>query len=175
MKSNLLFYLYQLIHKLFVKTPEALVMIEPNTIIRGSVFPTQAKPLTQKAQELFEAEFDVACLDEDELYAGKICAALDRQHPRDLFDMHDFFVHRNLTKRLGQALVIYLASSPRPIHERPELAAMGCSCTRSTRLRIHPPPPRPRIADARSPSLALKRGNGPLISAHPPPSRNCFP
>lgn len=105
------------IHKLFVKTRDAIVKIEPNTIIRGTVFPTESKPLVPKAEERFETAFDVPCLDEDELYAGKICASLDRQHPRDLFDIRDFFSHRKLTERLGQALVIYLASSSRPIHE----------------------------------------------------------
>ena len=105
------------IHKLLVRTPKAQVKIEPNTIIRGTVFPPKDLELVSKAQEAFEAALKVSCLDEDELYAGKICAALDRQHPRDLFDMRDFFSFRKLTERLGQALVIYIASSPRPMHE----------------------------------------------------------
>jgi hypothetical protein len=105
------------IHKLLVRTSKAQVKIEPNTIIRGTVFPAKDLPLVSKAQEAFETAFNFSCLDEDELYAGKICAALDRQHPRDLFDMKDFFSFRNLTERLGQALVIYIASSPRPMHE----------------------------------------------------------
>lgn len=105
------------IHKLLVRTSKAQVKIEPNTIIRGTVFPAKELPLVSKAQETFETAINVSCLDEDELYAGKICAALDRQHPRDLFDMRDFFSFRKLTERLGQALVIYIASSPRPMHE----------------------------------------------------------
>ena len=105
------------IHKLLVRTPRAQVKIEPNTVIRGTVFPAKELPLVSKAQEVFETALGVRCLDEDELYAGKICAALDRQHPRDLFDMRDFFSFRKLTERLGQALVIYIASSPRPMHE----------------------------------------------------------
>lgn len=105
------------IHKLLVRSPNALVKIEPNTIIRGTVYPPKNLVLVPRAQDMFETSLDIACLDEDELYAGKICAALDRQHPRDLFDMHDFFSFRGLTKRLGQVLVIYIASSPRPMHE----------------------------------------------------------
>ena len=105
------------IHKLLVRTSKAQVKIEPNTIIRGTVFPAKELSLVSKAQETFETALNVSCLDEDELYAGKICAALDRQHPRDLFDMRDFFSFRKLTERLGQALVIYIASSPRPMHE----------------------------------------------------------
>jgi hypothetical protein len=105
------------INKLLIRTSKAQVKIEPNTIIRGTVFPAAELPLVSKAQETFETALNVSCLDEDELYAGKICAALDRQHPRDLFDMRDFFSFRKLTDRLGQALVIYIASSPRPMHE----------------------------------------------------------
>lgn len=81
------------------------------------MFPAKDLPLVSRTQEAFEKAFNVSCLDEDELYAGEICAALDRQHPRDLFDMRDFFSFRKLTERLGRALVIYIASSPRPMHE----------------------------------------------------------
>jgi len=105
------------VQKLLVRTPKALVKIEPNTVIRGAVFPAKELQLVAKAQEVFETALNISCLDEDELYAGKICAALDRQHPRDLFDMRDFFSFRKLTERLGKALVIYIASSPRPMHE----------------------------------------------------------
>ena len=102
---------------LLVRTPKSQVKIEPNTIVRGTVFPAKELPPVSKAQAAFETALEVSCLDEDELYAGKICAALDRQHPRDLFDMQDFFSFRKLTERLGKAMVIYIASSPRPMHE----------------------------------------------------------
>ena len=52
-----------------------------------------------------------------DLYGGKICAALARQHPRDLFDVKLLFENEGITDSIRQAFVIYLASSPRPIHE----------------------------------------------------------
>ncbi len=44
-------------------------------------------------------------------------AALDRQHPRDLFDMWQLFAHEGITPGIRKAFVIYLAGHNRPIHE----------------------------------------------------------
>jgi hypothetical protein len=52
-----------------------------------------------------------------DLYGGKICAALARQHPRDLFDIKILLDNEGLTESVLQAFVIYLASNSRPIHE----------------------------------------------------------
>jgi len=52
-----------------------------------------------------------------DLYAGKICAALDRQHPRDLFDIKLLFDHEGITTAIRQAFVVYLTSSSRPMSE----------------------------------------------------------
>ncbi|MES9881955.1 MAG: nucleotidyl transferase AbiEii/AbiGii toxin family protein [Sedimenticola sp.] len=52
-----------------------------------------------------------------DLYAGKICAALDRQHPRDLFDIHWLLDHEGLNEETRKALLVYLISHPRPIAE----------------------------------------------------------
>ena len=78
------------------------VKIEPNLVLRGSVYPPEIKTLSKKAQELFELSIQSRILSMDELYAGKICAALDRQHPRDLFDVH--FLVKNSTKLYQESL-----------------------------------------------------------------------
>jgi hypothetical protein len=51
------------------------------------------------------------------LYGGKICAALDRQHPRDLFDIKILMEHEGILDDIRRAFVIYLAGHPRPISE----------------------------------------------------------
>jgi len=56
-------------------------------------------------------------LSEEELYGGKICAALDRQHPRDLFDIKLMFDGEGLTDGIRKAFIVYLVSHNRPIHE----------------------------------------------------------
>jgi hypothetical protein len=51
------------------------------------VYPPEIKSLTKKAQDLFELSLQSRTLSSYDLYAGKICAALDRQHPRDLLEL----------------------------------------------------------------------------------------
>jgi hypothetical protein len=60
---------------------------------------------------------NIQVLSEAELYAGKICAALSRQHPRDLFDIKELLDRTGISDVMRQASVIYLVCSPRPIHE----------------------------------------------------------
>lgn len=52
-----------------------------------------------------------------DLYAGKICAALDRQHPRDLFDVKWLLENEGLTDEIRKALLVYLSSHNRPMAE----------------------------------------------------------
>jgi predicted nucleotidyltransferase component of viral defense system len=95
----------------------ATVKIEPNLVLRGSVYPPEIKSLSKKAQDLFELSVQSRILSMDELYAGKICAALDRQHPRDLFDVHFLFKNEGLTAKIRKAFIVYLISHPRPMIE----------------------------------------------------------
>ncbi len=74
------------IRKMICSNDIASIKIEPNYIIRGCTKPTRFMQISQKVQEAYGfAAIDV--LSFGELYGGKICAALDRQHPRDLFDV----------------------------------------------------------------------------------------
>lgn len=52
-----------------------------------------------------------------DLYAGKIMAALDRQHPRDLFDIKALLANEGVTDEILQAFIVYLISHGRPIGE----------------------------------------------------------
>lgn len=52
-----------------------------------------------------------------DLYAGKICAALDRQHPRDLFDIKLLLENEGISDDLRKVFLVYLISHPRPIAE----------------------------------------------------------
>lgn len=99
------------------------VKIEVNLILRGTVFPPEERTLCEKAQQEFEKSAKVLCVSFEDQYAGKFCAALDRQHPRDLFDVKLFFETYKFTENLKKAFLIYLISGNRPIHEmiRPNL------------------------------------------------------
>lgn len=51
------------------------------------------------------------------LYGGKIVAALDRQHPRDLYDVRDLLAHEGIGDKLRKAFILYLLSHDRPMAE----------------------------------------------------------
>ncbi len=73
-----------------------------------------------EVRDLVEASFGYAemqVLSLPELYAGKICAALDRQHPRDFFDVKLLLENEGLTTEIRQAFLVYLISHPRPLSE----------------------------------------------------------
>ena len=52
-----------------------------------------------------------------DLYGGKIVAALDRQHPRDLFDVRDLFAKEGIDDKTRKAFIVYLLSHDRPMAE----------------------------------------------------------
>ena len=52
-----------------------------------------------------------------DLYGGKICAALDRQHPRDFFDIKLLLENEGLTEEIRKAFIVYLISHSRPMSE----------------------------------------------------------
>lgn len=105
------------IAKLIVSTGQAQIKIEPNEVIRGSVFPVEERELTKRAEEMFERSVTAWTLSVPDLYGGKLCAALDRQHPRDLFDVRVLLEQEGVTDEIRKAFVVYLASHDRPISE----------------------------------------------------------
>ena len=104
-------------YKLILKSQGSLVKIEPNLILRGSCYPPISKPLCKNAEDIFKMEMEIPVLSFADLYGGKICSALDRQHPRDLFDIKLLSEAGGLNKELSQAFVVYLASHNRPMSE----------------------------------------------------------
>ncbi len=103
--------------RLIVSTGATRIKIEPNEVIRGSVFPAEERQLTRRAEDLFELSVTAQTLSVADLYGGKLCAALDRQHPRDLFDVAVLLKNEGITDEVRKAFVVYLASHDRPIHE----------------------------------------------------------
>lgn len=102
---------------LMVKRGNVSVKLEPNFVLRGTVFEPLEQRLCKKAEELFEKTMSLSTLSFADLYGGKICAALDRQHPRDLFDVFILLKNEGITEEIRKAFVVYLISHPRPIIE----------------------------------------------------------
>lgn len=103
--------------KQIVMTEQARIKIEPNPVMRGTVFPVETRRLVPAAEALFGLSVAVPVVSHADLYAGKFCAALDRQHPRDWFDVGLLLQNEGVDEPLRQAFVIYLASHSRPMAE----------------------------------------------------------
>lgn len=95
----------------------AEVKVEINLVVRGAVNKPVVKSLVPLAVSMFERNAEILCLDINDLFGGKLCAALDRQHPRDFFDLHMFLNNFSYTRELHQTFIVYLLSSKRPISE----------------------------------------------------------
>lgn len=103
--------------KLQITTAKAQIKIEVNQINRGIIDESVKLILCEKAQEEFGAFCVIPTVSLGQLYGGKICAALDRQHPRDLFDIKDLLQNEGFTKDIKKGFIMCLLSSNRPINE----------------------------------------------------------
>lgn len=103
--------------KIIVSSAEIQVKIEVNFVFRGTVLPVQMLSLSKGTQVLFSKNIEVPSLAVPELYGSKLVAALDRQHPRDLFDVKKMYENHGLTSEIVDCFVVYLAGHNRPVHE----------------------------------------------------------
>lgn len=103
--------------KLVVSTAEAKIKIEPNEVLRGTTAPPISMDLVKAAEDLFEMSVSMPIVSMADLYGGKICAALDRQHPRDLFDVKMLLDDDGLNEEVRKGFLVFLASHDRPMHE----------------------------------------------------------
>jgi hypothetical protein len=102
--------------KLTVRSQGVQIKIEVTPVLRGCVFEPELMSVKPAVEEAFGfAEARIVSF--GDLYAGKIVAALDRQHPRDLFDVRDLLANEGVTDDLRQAFIVYLLSHDRPMSE----------------------------------------------------------
>ena len=102
--------------RITVRDGRAQIKIETSPVARGTVLP----PVTMTACEAVTDRFgfvETRVLAFQDLYGGKLHAALDRQHPRDLFDVKLLYENEGLTEDLFRVFMVYVASSSRPMHE----------------------------------------------------------
>jgi predicted nucleotidyltransferase component of viral defense system len=102
--------------KLMVRSQGVQIKIEVTPVLRGCVF----DPSLTSVQPAVEDEYgfaDARVVSFADLYAGKIVAALDRQHPRDFFDVRDLLANEGISDDLRQAFIVYLLSHNRPMSE----------------------------------------------------------
>lgn len=103
--------------KLMVRQGTIEVKVEVNFVMRGTVHPVRMASLTKRARDTLQADIEIPVVSLEDMYGGKLVAAMDRQHPRDLFDVWRLFEHEGITPGIRRAFVVYLASHNRPVHE----------------------------------------------------------
>ena len=106
----------KIVTKLIVRAGDVQIKIEITPVLRGTVYDPVVTFVVPTVEDEFGfAEMQVVSF--ADLYAGKIVAALDRQHPRDLFDVRDLLAHEGISDELRRAFLVYLISHNRPIAE----------------------------------------------------------
>ena len=104
------------INKLIVRTPDRVqIKIEVTPVLRGCVYNPETMTICGKAEDQFGFA-EISVLSFADLYAGKILAMLDRQHPRDLFDVHQLLENEGIDDKLRTAFIIYLISHDHSPH-----------------------------------------------------------
>lgn len=103
--------------KLFIDRDRVRIKVEVNHVFRGTVLPVDTSPLSESAQDTFFTDIELPVLHADELYGSKLVAAMDRQHPRDLFDVRNLYSAGGLNPGVVECFVCYLAGHNRPVHE----------------------------------------------------------
>ena len=102
--------------KLFARGDGVQIKIEVTPVLRGCVFDPETRPVASAVEDSFGfAEMQLVSF--ADLYGSKIVAALDRQHPRDLFDIRDLLANEGINDDLRRAFIVYLLSHDRPMHE----------------------------------------------------------
>jgi predicted nucleotidyltransferase component of viral defense system len=104
------------IHRLIASRSRSRVQIETTPVMRGTVHPVRTLIVRPGVARAFGV-VEMQVLDFADLYAGKLAAALSRQHPRDLFDIQPLLDEGRLDDRLWRTFLVYLTSSPKPAAE----------------------------------------------------------
>ena len=104
------------VRKLTVRADGSQVKIEVTPVLRGAVFAPERRTVSGKVEDTYGFA-EATLVSFADLFAGKMVAALDRQHPRDLFDVRDLLATEGLTRPLMDAFLVYLISYNRPMAE----------------------------------------------------------
>lgn len=94
--------------KLVVTRGSYRVKLEVNHVFRGILKPPKKITVSPNVEKMFMSAPEAYVMDHDELYAGKIMAALNRQHPRDLFDVKKLYENGGITDEIIDCFVCYL-------------------------------------------------------------------
>ena len=102
--------------KLICSDEIAQIKIEPNYTLRGYIYEPRIMEVCSNVENMY-GYAKARIISESELWGGKICAALDRQHPRDLFDIYNLLEQGGITPEIKKGFISLLLAASRPLHE----------------------------------------------------------
>lgn len=103
------------IERLHVQSGRVGIKIEVTPVLRGVVYDPTVMSVSAKVEETYGyADAQVVSL--ADLYAGKLVAALDRQHPRDLYDVRLLLADDGIGDDLRRAFIAYALQSRKPLN-----------------------------------------------------------
>ncbi len=95
---------------------DAQIKIEVSPVARGTLYQPEDRGAVEAVQDEFGfASIQVVSL--ADLYGGKLCAALVRQHPRDFYDVKMLLETQGLDRFIFNGFITYPLSHPRPLAE----------------------------------------------------------
>lgn len=135
------------------------VKIETSPVARGVVHQTALRTVSASVEDRFGFAETMVVSFED-LFGGKLHAAVDRQHPRDLFDVQHLYENEGLTEALFRTFLVYVASSGRPPHEllNPTLVDLDAPYANEFEGMTNVAVPLARLVDARTRLIADIKG-----------------
>jgi hypothetical protein len=103
--------------RIFVRNKQGVnIKIEVNHVWRGLLNPPVQRDVQDDVADQFGfAQISVVSM--PDLYGGKICAAMDRQHPRDIFDVKLLLEDSGITSEIYYGFLAYMLGHTRPMAE----------------------------------------------------------
>ncbi|MDU2940442.1 MAG: nucleotidyl transferase AbiEii/AbiGii toxin family protein [Enterobacteriaceae bacterium] len=102
--------------RIVVSSQQAQIKIEVSPVARGTLYPPEERDVVEAVEDEFGfATIQVVSL--ADLYGGKLCAAMDRQHPRDFYDVKKLLETQGIDRRIFNGFITYLLGHPRPLSE----------------------------------------------------------
>ena len=103
--------------RLVIRADGEEIKLEVNLVMRGTLSTPENRILCDQAQETYDMSLAMQVVPLGQLYGGKICAALDRQHPRDLFDVKILMENEGFSDVIREGFLLCLLCNDRPINE----------------------------------------------------------
>ena len=102
--------------RIIVTTSDATIKIEVSPVARGTLHQPERIAIRESVEDQF-GYAEILVVSRPDLYGGKLCAAMDRQHPRDLFDVRMLLDEEGISREIFVGFLTYALGHPRPIHE----------------------------------------------------------